>query len=205
MERRQFNRPKTPEFKIGIVRAYAIHVFKEDLSKWEQKGFVNSGGRPAIVPMPPDKVWVWGIPQTLADTGIARLIGRKIEGFSSSLGTYGMGGHDFWGILLEPSWDVEFGEYLVLPISSGSRFVRINGSYPNVEKYELMVGSVIDDVKLRERSCDLTLKQKCETNLLTLYLDPPSSEDLHYHPEDYEEGQIADYLIFQDRRGMLSS
>jgi hypothetical protein len=75
MRGRQPNRPKKPEFKIGIVRTYAINIFKKDLSKWEQKGFLDSGGRPAIVPIPPDKVWVWGIPQTLADTGIARLLG----------------------------------------------------------------------------------------------------------------------------------
>lgn len=196
---------KKPQFKIGIAHEYAIQVLKHDLSTWEQKGFVNSGGRPAIVPMPPNKVWVWGIPRTLADTGIERLKGRKVDGFSSSLGTYGMGGCGFWGVRLEPGWDADFGEYLVLPISSGSRFVRINGSRPNAEKCELLIGLLIDDVKLAERSCDLMLKQKGESNLLTLHLDPPSSEDLHIHPEDYEEGQIADYLIFQDRRGILIS
>ncbi|MCP4360821.1 MAG: hypothetical protein GY796_22670 [Chloroflexi bacterium] len=205
MRRRQSDRPRPPEFKIGIVRRYAVHVYKKDLSKWEQKGFVNSGGRPAIVPMPPDKVWVWGIPQTLVDVGIERLIGRKVDGFSSSLGTYGMGGHGFWGMRLEPGKDAGFGEYLVLPISSGSRFVRINGFRSKSDYYEMLSGSLIDHVKLVERRCDLRLRQKSDSHLLTLYLDAPTSEDLHHHPQDYEEGQIADYLIFQDRRGMLTS
>ncbi len=205
MRSKQSDRPRKPEFKIGIVRKYAVHALKKDLSKWEQKGFVNAGGRPAIVPMPPGKVWVWGIPQILADTGIERLMGREVDGFSSSLGSYGMGGHGFFGLRLKPSQDAEFGEYLVLPISSGSRFVRINGSRPTSEKYETLIGLLIEDVKLAERRCDLRLKQKGDSHVLTLYLDSPSSEDLHHHPEDYEDGQIADYLVFQDRRGMLCS
>ena len=87
MRRKKSDRPRAPEFKIGIVRRYAVHVPKIEFPHWAQKGFVNTGGRPAIVPMPPDKVWAWGIPQTLADTGIERLMGRKVEGFSSHLGT----------------------------------------------------------------------------------------------------------------------
>ncbi|MCP5097743.1 MAG: hypothetical protein GY943_19525 [Chloroflexi bacterium] len=203
--RRQSNRPKKPEFKIGIVRKYAIHIYKEDLPKWEQKGFVDAGGRPAIVPMPPDKVWVWGIPETLANSGIERLLGRKVDGFSSYLGTYGMGGHGFWGLRLEADTDSEFGEYLVLPISSGERFVRIDGFRPNTENCETLIGALIDDVELADRVCKLMFSKNNEAHCLTLYLDSPDSEDKHHHPEDYENGNIADFLVFQDRRGMLGS
>jgi hypothetical protein len=205
MERRPFNRPSPPEFKIGIVRRYAVQIHKKDIAEWEQKGFVNSGGRPAIVPMPPERAWVWGVPQTVAATGIERLVGRKIDGFSSSLGTYGMGGLGLWGICLEPVEDAEYGEYLVLPIANGSRFVRANGSRLSNEIYEMLIGSLVDDVKLADRECNLILKKEGNSHLLMLCLDPPTLEDTHSHPKEYETGNIADYLIFQDRRGMLTS
>ena len=116
-----------------------------------------------------------------------------------------MGGCGFWGVLLDPFGEAKFGEYLVLPIWSGSRFVRINGSRLSLEMKDPLIGSIIDDMELLERRCDLSLRQKDESNLLTLYLDSPSAEDAHYHPLEYEQGHIANYLIFQDRRGMLAS
>lgn len=205
MEKRQLDRPSPPEFKIGIIRRYAVQIYKKDIAKWERQGFVNSGGRPAIVPMPPERAWLWGIPQTVAETGIERLVGRKIDGFSSSLGTYGMGGLGLWGICLEPVEDAEFGEYLVLPIANGSRFVRVNGSRLSIEIYKMLIGSLVDDVQLADRECSLILRKKAASHLLTLYLDAPTFEDAHSHPQEYETGKIADYLIFQDRRGMLTS
>ena len=205
MRNKRSNRPSPPEFKIGVVHRYAVHIRKEDLEEWEQKGFVNSGGRPAIVPMPPDKVWVWGIPQTLADTGVDRLIGRRIDGFSSSLGTYGMGGLGLWGVRLAPNEDAEFGEYLVFPIEKSVHYRTVNGSPPTYETNQALIGSLIDEVTLTERQCDLRLTQRGESHILSFYLDPLPPEDLHYHLQEFEGGQIADYLIFQDRRGMLAS
>jgi hypothetical protein len=208
------NRPPRPEFKIGIVKGYAVHIDKADLPVWEQKGFVDAGGRPAIVPMPPDKVWAWGIPETLATLGSNRLLGRRIDGFSTSLGTYGMGGCGFFGIRLAPDNSAKFGEYLVLPIWHAARFVWINGSpmfgqnYP-VEEYsdwvEMLVGSSIAQVQLAARECNLILSKDEATYTFTLYLDSPVSGVENYHREDYEGGQIADYLVFQDRRGMLTT
>jgi hypothetical protein len=197
MRKRRSNPP--PEFKIGVVRYYAVHIRKEELGAWEQKGFV-AGGRPAIVPMPPDKVWVWGIPQTLADTGIERLIGRKVDGFSTSLGSYGMGGMGLWGVRLAPNEDAEFGEYLAFPISNSGYYRSINGAPPTYETAQALIGSSIDSVTLTERQCDLRLKQKGESHILSLYLDSPY-KDFYFD----ETAQIADYLIFQDRRGMLTS
>ena len=205
MRRKQLNRPKKPEFKIGIVRGYAVHVLKKDFPKWGQKGFVNTGRRPAIVPMPPDKVWAWGIPQTLAETGVERLIGRRIERFNSNLGSYGMGGLGLWGVRLAPFEEAAFGEYLVLPIKGGLRFVRINDARPTFEICESLIGSMIKDVKLTKRKCVIVLKQEAILHLLSLYLDSPAPNDMHYHPQEYEDGQIANYLILQDRRGILTS
>jgi hypothetical protein len=208
------NRPPRPEFKIGVVEGYAVHIDKADLPAWEQKGFVDTGGRPAIVPMPPDKVWVWGIPETLATVGSNRLLGRRIDGFSTSLGTYGMGGCDFFGIRLAPDNSAKFGEYLVLPISDAAHFVLINGSpmfgqKNDVEEnpgwVEILAGSSIAQVQLAARECDLVLSKDEATYTLTLYLDSPAPGVGNYHRGDYERGQIADYLIFQDRRGMLTT
>jgi len=207
-------RSPRPEFKIGIVEGYAVHINKADLPGWEQKGFVDTGGRPAIVPIPPDKVWVWGIPETLATLGSNRLLGRRIDGFSTSLGTYGMGGHDFFGIRLAPDNNAKFGEYLVLPILNAVYFVWINGSpivgqKDVVEEHsgrlEMLVGSSIAQVQLTARECNLVLSKDEATHSLTLYLDPPAPNIGNYYQGDYERGQIADYLIFQDRRGMLTT
>ena len=194
-----------PSFRIGIVNGYSVQIAKIDLPDWEQKGFVNTGGRPILVPIPVENIWVWGVPTTLSDSGVERLLNREIIGFSSKLGSYGMGGHGFFGIQLATSSAEAPTEYLVLPISRGIRFVRIDESRPDKESLAQLIGSIIHTVHLSERQCILTLKKDREEYLMTLFMDSPSPDDPHYHPEYYADGSIADYLIFQGQKGVLVS
>lgn len=205
MGRPRSNFPPHPKFNIRGVGGYAVHINKEDLPLWEAKGFVP-GGRPAILPMPPDKVWVWGIPKTLTDLGIVHLIGRNIEGFSNSIGSQGMSGMGLWGLKLSPNNDAEFGEYLVYPIQASKSFIRLDGIALNYELCQSLVGALIEDVNLSERVCSLTLVKQDKTHVMTFYLDPLEPEPVYnLLLQEGEKGVIADFLIFQDRRGMLTS
>lgn len=197
-------RPK-PEFNIGGVGGYAVHINKEDLPLWEAKGFVP-GGRPAILPMPPDKVWAWGIPQTMADVEVTHLIGRNIEGFSNSIGSQGMSGMGLWGAKLSPNENAELGEYRVYPIQASKNFIRLDGASLNFELCQSVIGALIEDVDLSERVCTLTLAKQNKSHKLTFYLDPLEPVPAYnLLLKEGEKGNIADFLIFQDRRGMLTS
>lgn len=194
-----------PEFNIRGIGGYAVHINKKDLPLWEAKGFVP-GGRPAILPMPPDKVWVWGIPQTMTDVGITHLIGRNIEGFSNSIGSHGMSGMGLWGLKLNPNKQAELGEYLVYPIQASKNFIRLDGTPLNFELCQTLIGALIEDVNLSERTCSLTLVKQDKSRELTFYLDPLESEPVYnLLLQEGKKGSISDFLIFQDRRGMLTS
>ncbi|MDR2223847.1 MAG: hypothetical protein LBE34_14100 [Flavobacteriaceae bacterium] len=76
---------------------------------------------------------MFNCPKRLEDTYLEALLGRKITGFSIHLGTYGMGGAGFFGLLLDDE------EYLVLAQwnSSSNVFVDDRPVCSSPKKYEI--------------------------------------------------------------------
>src|SRR5688572_8035591 len=89
---------------MGLVTKYTVNVWSGDSQEWLNQGWL---------PMPDSGDFNWyrkpGVitlgnrPQTLAELGADSLIGRRIIGYETALGSDGTGsGLGFFGFLLEP-------------------------------------------------------------------------------------------------------
>lgn len=92
---------------IGIIQRYALKIPKEELNIWLASGWIEDSSFYDIHYAPkPDETIVFGKPQTLAETDINNLVGRKIVGYDSGYGSYGMGGPGFLGFTLSVDPDI---------------------------------------------------------------------------------------------------
>lgn len=67
-------------------------------------------------------------PSAIAETGVQRLIGRNIRGWSPYFGSYGMGGPGFLELVLDSTDDLPI-EHLVLTLWDAGGWVLLNGRW----------------------------------------------------------------------------
>ena len=143
------------------------------------------------------------------------LVGRSITSYSTHLGTYGMGGPGFFGLLLDDR------EYLVYTAWDSSSYVEVNKrivscnpkyydeARPWISTYgeglswdelsEILVGAVISEViDSRGKLVIHAIKDK---ELLEI-------KYLRSHPyqegrKAYKKGKLQDYILFQDKEAIL--
>lgn len=91
-----------------------MEVLRFQTKHWLERGWVRG---PCYVGWAsPFVVHLMNRPRTLPEAGSAQLIGVHILDYSLHLGSYGMGGPGFFGLLLEPEEGERYSEYLVYTV-----------------------------------------------------------------------------------------
>jgi hypothetical protein len=114
---------------MGFITACTLIVAKSALPGWLARGWIELPYRRLPFQCRPRKseTIIAGRPHTLAERGASSLIGARVEGFNSHLGSYGMGGPGFFGLLLAPHGAVDEREYLVAAIWGAEEYVFLDG------------------------------------------------------------------------------
>ena len=131
-------------------------------------------------------------PPRLREVGVIRVLGRRVVGWRSNYGSYGMGGPGFFGLELESHerWPAE---HLVLTLWAAAEWLVLDGvwveAHPN--QYHLqrprfanfgpdeswddvsarLVGASIERFELAPTSCRLLLRNAGDAHLLELPAD----------------------------------
>lgn len=100
-----FSRAKVPPYrqlKLGLICEYSLIIRKADLAGFLARGWreaadfrdfhYRAGFRQTVV---------LSKPRTLSEIEVETLIGKRITGFSTYYGSYGMGGPGFFGLSLD--------------------------------------------------------------------------------------------------------
>lgn len=90
------------ELKMGLIEKYSIIVPAAQREAWESKGWLEEPAfRDFHYEAEEGEAMMTARPRTLAEMDTDSLLGSRAVGFSAHLGTYGMGGPGFFGLLLE--------------------------------------------------------------------------------------------------------
>lgn len=202
-----------PRFQIGYARMYAVRVNNTEVPFWEAQGFIASRARPIMLNLPPDQIWVWGVPSTLNSYGLKNLLGRQTDKTSIHLGGCGMHGCGFFGLRFAPDQQAPQGEYLVFPKSYDAwRYLEISlvdtdeSQHTNEQKqlrYSKLEKKTLVDASLSKSKCQLILSDDQETWSLTIRLIPSSDDGSEVPPPHFQDVSIGDVLIVHESRGIL--
>lgn len=126
-------------------------------------------------------------PATLRQTGVGRIIGRRVIEWSDALGTYGMGGPGFFGLYLAETEEYS-AEWFVLTLWGAGEWLLLDGrwahAHPN--QYEVqrplrsnyagmegwdeisdkLVGATIRDAAISDSGSVITLEQGKDVYIL---------------------------------------
>lgn len=216
--------------KIGTVEQYAMVIKKAQLDYWKNLGWLTftevglpEGDEEADMlygEIRKNEILVFNRPLFLRDISFDRLVGVRIKGISTHLGTYGMGGPGFFGLLLDNSDFLTYtvwgaGTYVIVD----NRVVECNTNLYNKTKPWVsnygdnltwddltahITGSTINSIVLRSDSCELTLKKAVNTITLRFVKnDSRLPRSVGRKRNAYKKGVIADYLVFQNKNGTL--
>lgn len=222
---RNMNINSYPQLNMGIVKYYFKVIERRMLPFYMEENWVESQdfdslNKPQVV--------ILSKPATLKQRNISDIINNTIIGFSTHYGTYGMGGPGFFGIdlhnhkqdgkrysLVYAVWGA--GEYTLLD----DRLIECYPDYypqhkPWVSNFggdeswddlsETIVGSRIKSVDIQKEHVTLILTDnKKDMKLEFVNNDPrlmPMGSGAARH-EAFTEGDISDYLIFQEEGATL--
>lgn len=203
------------DLKMGIIEQYSKVIKKDQEKTLKQFGWKNykeinlpEGDEEAFLiygDINEDETLVFNIPKIL--TSSRQLIERKITGFSCNLGTYGMGGPGFFGLLLDDE------EYLIYATWNASKYVFINDKvvesdlnsatpsntwYSNTEDKvwdylsKILKGSHIIECTYAHDEC-LIIASNGEKKICIKFIKNPEDKDL----------DITELLLFQDKNARL--
>ena len=217
--------------KIGVIEQYSMIVKKQDLEKWKQLGWLTY--TEIGLPKGDEKedmlygefnkrteTLIFNKPILLIEKIKSEIVGRKILEVTTSLGTYGMGGAGFFGLLLDNS------EFLTYAVWGAGDYVLINDrvvecysnlyhkTKPWISNYggdetwdyltEILVGSTIKDYSF---SNDIfTLVASSEKEMFKIEFvknDIRLPRKVGMKRNAFKKGQISDYILFQHQDGTL--
>ncbi|MDM1298327.1 hypothetical protein HXZ94_07405 [Empedobacter falsenii] len=175
---------------ISEIEQYSMIVPLTDLEVWKQKGWKTY--QEIGLPEGDEDAWmlygefnketdilIFNKPESISEVNPARLIGRKITTIKDHVGTYGMGGPGYFGILLDDD------EYLVYAVWFADRYV-------NFSEESDIIGAVIIDFKLEKNTLQINLNNQAT-------IDYDFHVDYVFDEEATEEkpDDIAKYLYFK--------
>ena len=213
------------------ITEYSMIINRSELEFWKEKGWVEKEfekleGRDKQIAQlfsdyPEDHETVIECqPVLLKEYDCRQLIGRRIWGYSTQLGDYGMGGPGFFGLLLDNL------EYLTYAVWGAGHYVLVDGKvvecnyelynrykplYSNFggrESWDLLSkiinGSGIIDYQTENHQLTLTLRKKKAVHTLQFVRNSPLiPRKAVRFPNAYKHGVISDYLIFQHKNATL--
>ncbi len=219
------------DLQVGLIEQYAKIIPISELAQYQQKGWLDyqtvgladGDEDAALLYGELDKTketLVFNRPIALNNMSVDCLENQKITGFSNHLGSYGMGGPGFFGLLLSNQ------QYLVFAVWGAGSYVLLNQRvvecHPDLydehrpwlsnfggdltwdELSYALLDATIQDVCLSEHELALTLErdgevclmQFCQQNLVL----PVGKQGLS---AAYDHGEMADYVVLQDEDAVL--
>lgn len=114
---------------MGLITSCTMIVAKSALPSWLARGWIELPYRRCPFQDPPrrSETIIAGRPYTLVERGASSLVGVRVEGYHPTLGTYGMGGPGFFGLLLAPHGEVDEREYLVAAVWGAGEYLLLDG------------------------------------------------------------------------------
>ena len=226
MEENNLSRPN-----LAGIAEYSMIIDQSELEYWKEKGWVEKeferleGREKQIAQMfsdyPEDhQTVIENRLILLKEYDCGQLIGRRIWGYSTHLGDYGMGGPGFFGLLLDNE------EYLAYAVCGSGWYVLVDGravecNYELYHKYKplysnfggreswdllskIINGSSIIDYQTEDHQLTLTLKKKKDVHTLQFVrYSPLIPRKVGRIPNAYKQGVISDYLVFQHKNATL--
>lgn len=202
------------DLEMGLVEANFICIDKNQKSLWEERGFEEQRDFPIFLSQLEDNETVMlGIPKTIIEFGLNNLIYAKVLEASTCLGTYGMGGPGFFGLLCDtkkgPFWLTLAiwcsGQYVMMDgrvIECHSDYSRQYNPWLNKEDDNLnsiLAGSVINNINLSADECKigLTFIDNSDHEIVIYRFSthlPPMGNGSPRKPA-FETGSLPDYLL----------
>jgi hypothetical protein len=214
---------------MGLIDACTQIVPKTSLTTWTADGWVELPGYFGFLyAAEDDEMVIAKRPDTLAIRGASGLISVEIEGWHGYLGSYGMGGPGFFGLLLPPRAGTAgaYREYLVFAAWGANQYIFLDGKVLDTspsysDQYDswlagsaegqaaldtALIGARIEAATLTQDALRLKLMREGRATLLEFVRnDPrlaPMGDDEPRKPA-YTEGVIADHLVFQPEHAVL--
>lgn len=199
---------------MGLVEANFVCISKKDKPLWIQRGFEEHREYPLfLVDLEEDETIMLGVPRNIVEFGQEHLIHSEILEISTQLGTYGMGGPGFFGLLCK----TEQGNFWVTITVWASaqyalldqRIVECHPSYDDEydpwikdqdeELEQILRHAVITSIHLDDSQCKILLKYKDNTeHELVIYKNNeklPRMGNGEPRKDAFESGVMADYLL----------
>ena len=216
--------------KIGTVEQYSMVIRKADLDYWKSLGWLTfseiglpKGDEQAYLlygKINRNETLIFNRPTLLRDTLIEKLVGLEIKKVSTNLGTYGMGGAGFCGLLLDNSEFLTYavwgaGNYVIIDnrvLECSSTFYEKtkpwlsnfgkDQTWDDLTTY--ISGSKIENISLATDKCNLTLKKSDRTiEVKFVKNDILLPRKVGRKRNAFNKGVISDYLLFQHENGKL--
>lgn len=217
------------ELKKGLIEKYSMIIPVAEKEAWEAKGWTEeSTFRDFHYEAEEGEAMMTARPQTMTETDTDSLLGSRVIGFSTHLGTYGMGGPGFFGLLLEKDGDRQ---YLVYAVWASGQYILLDGRViechlnynkshrpwisswagePEEEQWDELTpkvtGSRITAVRLTDDELQLELTQGNVQHQFVFH---------RYHPDlpplgsggprkpAFEDGVIGDYIVLSEEDAVL--
>jgi hypothetical protein len=221
-----FNHPLV-HLGMGLIEACTLIVPKASVPTWTAEGWAELPGYfDFLYAAEEDEMVIARRPDTLTARGASELVGAQIAGWCNILGSYGMGGPGFFGLLLPPRAGAAYREYLVFAAWGADQYVLLDGRVLDAapryrDQYgpwlaggdegraaldAALIGASIEAAEVADDHLRMTLSHRGRAHVLE-YLRhdprlPPMGGGGPREPA-YEEGTIADYLVFQPESAVL--
>lgn len=199
---------------MGLVEANFVIIDKHEKSLWVERGFKEQRKYPIFLyELEDDETVMLGIPKTINDFGVSNFVGSKVLEVSTCLGTYGMGGPGFFGLLcdtMQGHFWLTFtvwcsGEYILLDDRVIECHPNYNEQYTpwrcetDDELNSILLEAVISVIDLSDSECKMSLRFIDGTHhemIIYRYsekLSPMGNGDAR--KPAFETGNLSDYLL----------
>jgi len=218
------------KLKIGDIEQYSMVVKKKDLPKWKKLAWLEyteiglpEGDEDAYMlygEIKNDEQLIFNRPKLIREIDKTNIIGLEILDFSSYLGTYGMGGPGFFGLLLSNE------EYLTFAVWNAGDYVIVNDrvvecnpelynkTKPWISEYEdgktwnflteYISGSKIIDYSFNNDSFEMRVDNNGNSFKINFVRnDKRLPRKVGRKRNAYKKGKIEDYILFQHKNGTL--
>jgi hypothetical protein len=226
------NKKEHPFHKLnmGLVKEYSMIIPISELGDWTNQGWIEDKKFSDFhYEATKDETIVLNKPKSIKEIDISELVGCRIIEFCSWLGTYGMGGPGFFGLLINLKSGVQ--EYLVYTVWASGQYIlldnrviechlRYNKTHrpwisswggESVEEQwddltDIIVGSIITQAKLFD--CEFILeitKNNIKYNIVYYKNNPqlPPLGNGEVRKDAFVTGNIGDYILFNNKNAVL--
>ncbi|MEK3761833.1 hypothetical protein [Paenibacillus sp. FSL R7-0337] len=217
------------ELKMGLIEKYSLIVPAAQREAWESKGWVEEPAfRDFHYEAEEGEAMMTARPRTLTEIDTDSLLGSRAVRFSTHLGTYGMGGPGFFGLLLEKEG---IRQYLVYAVWASGQYILLDGRViechlnynkshrpwisswagePEEEQWDELTakvtGSVVSAVRLTGEELRLELTQEGTRSQLVFYKyhqDLPPLGNGQPRKPAFEDGVTGDYIVLSEEHAVL--